>query len=69
MIHLMTQNTENQKANDAIKRKIIGNARNRTCHNHHQATLIIPMKVIIKSIDEIKRRAIGKGMLSNYAQN
>ena len=56
----MTENIENQKAKDAIKRKIIKNAQNGSCHNHRQATMICLTKVIIKSRDAIKIRAIGK---------
>ena len=36
----MIKNTANQKSNDAIKEKIIGNARNRTRQTHRQLTLI-----------------------------
>ena len=53
-----------------IKRKIIGSAWNRNRQTHCQATLIYPTKVIIKAIDVIKRKIIGKiyRNLSNYAQ-
>ena len=34
----MTANTENERSNYAIKRKSIGNARNRTCQTHRRAT-------------------------------
>ena len=67
LILMMTANTENQKANNAIKIKSIGNARHRTCQTRCWATLISPTKVIIKAIDAIIRRDIGKGTLSNYA--
>ena len=69
LTHPMTANTENQKANGGIKRKIIGNARNRTYQTHRLATLIRPTKVIRKVIDAIRRGDIVKGTLSNYAQN
>ena len=65
----MTENKENLKARDAIRRKIIGNAQNRTCQNHCRATLTSLTKVIIKARYTIKIRAIEKGNLSNYAQN
>ena len=48
MIRLMTENTENQKANDLIKRKHIGSSRNRTRQIHFQVTLIRLTKVIYK---------------------
>ena len=64
----MISNTANKKSKDAIKRKITRNARKRTLHTHLRATLIRPTKVIIKSRDAIKRRAIGNGTLTNYAQ-
>ena len=65
----MTENTPNQKANDAIKGKSIRNVRNKTCQTHCWDNLICPAKLIIKTRDVIKRRAIGNGTLSNYAQN
>ena len=69
MIRPMTENTANQKSNDAIKRKRILNTRNRIGPNHSRGTLICPTKVIIKPKDATKRRSIGKGTLSNYAQS
>ena len=50
----MTANTANQKANKAIKIKIIRNARKRTRQTHSQATLIRPTKVIIEARYMIK---------------
>ena len=69
MIRQMTANTENLKARDAIKRKRVGNARNRIHQTHCRATLIRPSKLIIKSKDSIRRRAIVNRNLSNYAQS
>ena len=68
MIRLMRENTENQKANYVLK-KNIRNARIRIHQTHCQGTMISPRKVIVKARDIIKRQAIGKGNLSNYAQN
>ena len=69
LIFLMTANTGNIKARDAIKRKSVGNAQNRTRQTYRRATLICPTKVIIKSRDAIRRRATGKRTISNYMQN
>ena len=69
LIRPMTANTENIRARDAIKRKSFRNARNRTRHNHCQATLIRLTKVTIDVRDPIKRRPIEKRTLSNYAQS
>ena len=71
MIRPMTVNTANQRLNDAIKRKSMRSAQNRTRHFHRRSTMICLTKVVIKSIDAIKRRDIRKinGTLSNYAQN
>ena len=69
MISPMTANTENLKAKDPIKIKIIRNARNRTRQTHPRATMIRPTKVIIKARDYLRRRAIRKGTLSNYSQS
>ena len=56
----MTANVENQKANNTIGRKTIGNVKNRTPHTLSQATLIRPAKAIIRARDTIKRKSIGK---------
>ena len=55
----MTAKTENLKEIDEIKRKDVGNARNRTHQNICRATLILPMKVTINVRDSIIRRVIG----------
>ena len=69
MVRMMTENTANPKSRNAIKIKIIGNAQNRNHQTHRQETLIFPTKVIINLRDVIRRRAIGKSTLSNYAQS
>ena len=56
MIRSMTENTENQKANDAIKRESIGNALNRTRQTHCRATLICPTKIDYKSKRRDKKK-------------
>ena len=56
----MTENIENLKARNKIKRKSVENALNRTCQNHRRANLICMTKVIIKTRNTIIRRAIGK---------
>ena len=70
LIHPMTSNIENQKSNDVMERKSIGNARNRSRQTHRRATLIRLTKFIIKSRFD-KRKIIRKRnrILSNYAQN
>ena len=65
----MTENTENPKSREAIKRKNVKNALNRTRQTHHRETPIRPTKIIIKSRDSIIRIDIWKRTLSNYAQN
>ena len=54
MILPMTVNTANQISNEAIKGKIIGNARNRNRQTHRRATMIFLKKVIIKASAAIK---------------
>ena len=46
LIRPMTANTENKRVRDAIKRKRVGNSRNRTRQTHRLATLIFTTKVI-----------------------
>ena len=71
LIRLITANIENQKTKDAIKRKIIRNATNRTRQTHCRATQICLMKAVIKARDAINSKYIGKRnrTLLNYAQN
>ena len=64
----MTENTENQKANNAIKINSIRNALKRTHDTQYQATLISPTGVIIKERDAIRKLFIRKETLSNYVQ-
>ena len=69
LIWLMTENKANPKARNAIKRKIVGNTKNRTCQTHSSATLIHLTKVTINLRDVIRRRSTRKRTLSNYAQS
>ena len=68
MIRLMIASTENPKARNAITRKSVVNTRNRTNQTHRQA---IPIRLTTVTTDarNVKIRAIGKSILSNYAQN
>ena len=55
MVCIITANTENIKATDAIKRKIVRNAQNNNCQTHLQATMIRLKKVIVKARHGVKK--------------
>ena len=62
--------TSNIKAKYVIEIKSIGNAKKQDSPESFWATLIIPMKAIIKSRDTIKRISKKRNRtLSNYAQH
>ena len=67
MILQVIENTENLKANGAIKRNSIKNTRNMTRQTHRQDILIRSTKVTINARDIQILRAIGKMILSNNA--
>ena len=59
--------TRHRRKRNAIRRKNVVNTGNMTRQTHHRVAIMIrPMTVIIDASD-VKRRAIGKRIQSNYA--
>ena len=58
-------NYSKSNKNKSIRRKSVVNTRNRTPQTRRQAILILPTTVTTEASD-VKRRAIGKRVRSNY---
>ena len=69
LICQITAITENPKAINVIKIKSVGNTRNKTRQNHHQAITILLIIVTIDLIYAKIRRATEKRIPSNYVQS
>ena len=63
LIWMMIANTENQKSRNAIKRKSVGNTRNRTRQTHHRDIVIRLTTVTIDARDTRVTRATIKRIL------
>ena len=56
-----------RRKRNAIRRKSVGNTGNMTRENHHRATVLICLTTVITDASDVRGRATGKSIWSNYA--